>query len=179
MIYKNEFLNAYQVKQLLEIPLSTVYHLTKTGTIKSVRIGKHIRYRKQDIDRYIYGEGFSALLQGKHENKERRSSPRINCDINCMFRSCLGRVSDGAGRIKNISADGFLLACDGERREYQYIRNDDPMKIDFTILSPGEEHELIVIKAAGRVTRIEDRGWGIKFRGLSEETREKIRKYVG
>ncbi len=46
-------LTAQEVSECLRISLSTVHHLTRTGKIKGVKMGKQWRYVRQDIDRWL------------------------------------------------------------------------------------------------------------------------------
>jgi excisionase family DNA binding protein len=53
----NGLLTAHEVSQMLRIPLSTVYHLTSVGKLQAVRIGKHWRYHRSDVEKFLFGPG--------------------------------------------------------------------------------------------------------------------------
>jgi excisionase family DNA binding protein len=44
-----------EVASYLRLPLSTVYKLTREGTLPGVKFGKHWRYVKAEIDSYLTG----------------------------------------------------------------------------------------------------------------------------
>jgi excisionase family DNA binding protein len=45
----------------LKIPKSTLYKLTREGRIPSKKIGRHWRFQKQSIDRWLEREAKSSL----------------------------------------------------------------------------------------------------------------------
>jgi excisionase family DNA binding protein len=49
----NPFLTAEEVAQYLRLPLSTVYRLAQTAVIPSFKIGKHWRFRRDTIEKWI------------------------------------------------------------------------------------------------------------------------------
>ncbi len=53
-----------EVSKYLKIPISTVYRLTQSGKIPAVKVGKHWRFRKKDIDR-IFIEYLGNLLMSE------------------------------------------------------------------------------------------------------------------
>jgi excisionase family DNA binding protein len=59
-VIQQNLLTAKEVANLLRMPLSTVYYLSKNGTIPSVQIGRIWRFRKDEILRLIYRRGESA-----------------------------------------------------------------------------------------------------------------------
>ncbi len=46
-----EILNIREVSDYLKIPVSTVYKLIQKGKIPAVKLGKHWRFMKKDLDR--------------------------------------------------------------------------------------------------------------------------------
>ena len=48
-----ELLTPEEVSEKLKVKLSTIYHWGQRRTIPSVKIGKHLRFRIRDIDRWI------------------------------------------------------------------------------------------------------------------------------
>jgi len=42
-------LTAKETSNILRVPLSTLYRLTKTGRIKGFKIGRQWRYKKEDV----------------------------------------------------------------------------------------------------------------------------------
>ena len=49
----NPLLDAEEVAQQLRISIALAYRLIQRGQIRSVRIGRLVRVRKQDLDRFI------------------------------------------------------------------------------------------------------------------------------
>jgi excisionase family DNA binding protein len=46
-----EILNIKEVSEYLKIPVSTIYKLIQEGRIPAIKLGKHWRLMKRDIDR--------------------------------------------------------------------------------------------------------------------------------
>lgn len=164
---KPEFFTAKEVSEYLSIPLRTVQRLSKQGKIRAVRIGNKWRYSKDDIVRYRdYGMDFSREPARRiNEQVERRNYPRINCNLRCQYSIVLPPFKDisSSGIIKNISAGGIFVFSQGYG-----IDVDDPVDLEF-----------MGIKAVGRVVRKDKVGFGIKFRDISNEDKNRIIKYVG
>jgi len=47
----DEILNIKEVSDYLKIPVSTLYKLVQGGRVPAVKVGKHWRFMKRDIDR--------------------------------------------------------------------------------------------------------------------------------
>jgi excisionase family DNA binding protein len=47
----DEILNIKEVSDYLKIPVSTIYKLVQDGKVPAVKVGKHWRFMKKDIDR--------------------------------------------------------------------------------------------------------------------------------
>lgn len=52
-----EILNIREVSDYLRIPVSTVYKLIQTGKIPAVKLGKHWRLMKKDLDHLFDRKG--------------------------------------------------------------------------------------------------------------------------
>ncbi len=50
MIIANEILNIKEVSAYLKIPISTVYKLVQSGKVPAIKVGKHWRFMKKDLD---------------------------------------------------------------------------------------------------------------------------------
>ncbi len=46
----NEILNIKEVSAYLRIPVSTIYKLVQDGKVPAVKVGKHWRFMKKDLD---------------------------------------------------------------------------------------------------------------------------------
>lgn len=162
----DNLLSAKDVSIYLSIPLRTVQRLSKEGKIKAVRIGNKWRYSKDDIVRYRnYGTDFSREPARRvNDLIERRVYPRINCSLKCQYSINIPPFKNisQTGLIKNIGAGGVFLVTQED------IEIDDPIDLEF-----------IGIEASGRIIRKGDNGFGIKFRNISNEDKDRIIKYVG
>jgi excisionase family DNA binding protein len=57
----SEFLTAEEVAEYLRLPLSTVYKLVQDKRLPGFKVGKHWRFRKETIQRWIVEkEGLSG-----------------------------------------------------------------------------------------------------------------------
>ena len=46
----DEIMNIKEVSEYLKIPISTVYKLAQSGEVPAVKVGKHWRFMKKDLD---------------------------------------------------------------------------------------------------------------------------------
>ncbi|MGB9698123.1 MAG: helix-turn-helix domain-containing protein [Thermodesulfobacteriota bacterium] len=46
----HEILNIKEVSDYLKIPVSTVYKLAQDGKVPAIKVGKHWRFLKRDLD---------------------------------------------------------------------------------------------------------------------------------
>jgi len=46
----DDILNIKEVSGYLKIPISTVYKLAQSGKVPAVKVGKHWRFMKKDLD---------------------------------------------------------------------------------------------------------------------------------
>jgi len=49
MLY-SEILNIKEVSDYLKIPVSTIYKLVQDGKVPAIKVGKHWRFMKKDLD---------------------------------------------------------------------------------------------------------------------------------
>ncbi len=45
-----EILNIKEVSEYLKIPVSTIYKLVQDGKVPAIKVGKHWRFMKKDLD---------------------------------------------------------------------------------------------------------------------------------
>lgn len=169
-----KFMTAYEVRKFLRIPLSTLYDLTRSGRIKAIKIGRHWRYLRDDIERYLIS---GANYSGKErflEDPERRNYPRINCSISASLFVSISDIKDIKmdGNILNIGEGGVFVKDCNNLGLFSEIKSDDPITAGFSL-------EKRMIYASGRVVRRQDNGIVIKFRKMSEDVRKIITEYVG
>ncbi len=69
MINSEDILNIKEVSNFLKIPVSTVYKLAQDGKVPAVKVGKHWRFLKRDLELLFTqkkGENLSSLVsEGK------------------------------------------------------------------------------------------------------------------
>ena len=175
---KVDFLTAEEVSKFLDIPLRTLYRLSKQGKIKAFKIGDKWRYNKEDIKHYgLADTDFSKEPARIHNNLiERRAYPRINSNFICHYSINLPpfRKIKMKAILKNLSAGGlFIISSDNQLDK---IEIDDPVELSFVLNNKTKD---INIVTEGRIIRKDNIGLGIKFRNLSNEDKYKIVKYVG
>ena len=178
---EQKLLTAYQVQKILQMPLSTIYYFTKTGAIKSLRFGRHVKYNKEDIENYRkngLGEStFTIDDKIPYQPRERRRYSRINCALECDCIVDLPQFKNITlpGTIRNISTGGCFMNI----VQSTDIKNDDPIDVCFCIKQPYEENKGEEIRILGRIVRQGDNGVGVKYRSLPEQMKEKIIRYIG
>ena len=64
---KENLLKGGQVAEILHVSLSFAYLLMKRGDIPTVRIGKLIRVRQADLDRYIQERSIKNSKESKDD----------------------------------------------------------------------------------------------------------------
>jgi excisionase family DNA binding protein len=144
-------LKAEEASQILRVPLSTLYRLTKQGIIKGIKIGKQWRYKREDILRY-----FNAGVTFSDFTIEKRQYPRVGCRIAC-------RLGDSTGVIRNISAGGALVELEKAPDPFSVgIRIDDPVELRFDL---GLDDKAVAMQPQARIVRISDNNFAVRFTG--------------
>ena len=59
---EDEFFSINEVSTYLKIPKSTLYKLSETGKIPSVKIGKQLRFRKSSLDKWVSKQERESLI---------------------------------------------------------------------------------------------------------------------
>lgn len=176
-----KFLNAEEISNYFDIPLNTIYRLSRAGKIKGIKIGKQWRYAKVDIEEILATGVSPRKLPARDisEFREKREYPRINCGIKCSYRIDIPAIKEfrsDTGCIRNISAGGIFLTDKTEN--LSNISIADPIELDFGL------GKLQGIKTDGRAVRKEENGVviygvGIKFRNIDKAQQNEIIRYVG
>lgn len=102
---KLDFLNAQQISNYLNIPIRTVYHLSKKGIIKSYRIGGRWKYLKDDIENLDHRFTASKLINSFNA---KQVSKYLNIPLSTTYRLTK------QGKIKSIKIGG----------QYKYFKHD-------------------------------------------------------
>ena len=56
-------MTAREVSDFFRIPLSSVYRLVQNGVLKSIRLGRHVRIFRSEVERLCTLKGDSHLLE--------------------------------------------------------------------------------------------------------------------
>jgi excisionase family DNA binding protein len=110
----NNRMTAQDVSRYLRISLSTVHHLTRTGKLKSKKVGKQWIYSKSDIDRYLE-IGFDDILTKELTvATERRLYERRKCLIQGKASVSMSNrpTWEGTGKVLDFSKGGLLFETD-------------------------------------------------------------------
>jgi excisionase family DNA binding protein len=57
---EERLLTAEEVASMLNVPVTWVYRAARTGELPSVRLGRYVRFRLDDILRWIDGQEIAA-----------------------------------------------------------------------------------------------------------------------
>lgn len=180
---EKKLLTANEISQCFDIPLNTIYRLSKNGKIRGIKIGKQWRYLKDDIERYLStGTDFSlAPLRKSMEFSEKRQYPRMNCSSRCSYRITISSIKEfqsDTGSIRNISGGGVFLYDKPENLSHISIM--DPVELEFEIQGKTGTKKIVT---EGRAVREGEcgtviNGLGIKFRNIDKVNQEEIINYV-
>ena len=66
----SEFLTAEEVAEYLRLPLSTVYKFVQDKRLPGFKVGKHWRFRKETIDRWLDDRMTISKEQSPINNEE-------------------------------------------------------------------------------------------------------------
>jgi len=180
-----KILTAKEVSAFLRIPLSSLWRLTKKGTIPGFKVGKHWRYLESDISEFFISAKQQAGLPAPR--RERRAGPRIDCEITVILGSLLTEKAfpPQTGTFANIGRNGALFVFK-ESGEYQTdatrrnsdIEINDPVKVVFKLPNmdsrPVETEGQVIHYWVNGVMKI-----GIKFGNIKSMDKKAIEDYVG
>lgn len=173
---KIKHLSTKQASNYLGLHPRTIQRLAKKGKIKSIRLGRLLKYRESDIKQYLeLGTDFLNQPAVKNTNLfERRDYPRINSNFDCRYLINLPPFKniDGFGIVKNISAGGVFILT---KTTADNIDINDPVSLNFNL---NTEDIQVGIRTKGRVVRKDTDGMGVKFRNMDEETKNRIIEYI-
>jgi excisionase family DNA binding protein len=60
---ETDILTVEELHSYLKIPKPTIYALAQHGRIPAAKIGKHWRFRRQDVDAWLQGQQWNRPLQ--------------------------------------------------------------------------------------------------------------------
>lgn len=183
--YQGAFLSAYEVSSIFGIPLDSVYYLSRKGKIKAIKIGKHWKYKKVDIEQCLNnGTDFCKKPAIESNNLkdvppnyiEQRSFQRINTNFKCFYYINLPPLKQikNEGIIKNLSGGGIFLLI--QSNGLNGIDLDDPIELDFVLNSNVDQS--INIYTKGKAIRKNKNGIGIRFRHIDKQLQDRIVEYA-
>lgn len=169
----NDLMNIREISVYLRIPLKTVYRLAKQEKLKGVKVGKHWRFLKKNIDDYLKN---GKRSNAKTQSFERRAYPRINSNFTCHYSVNLQpfRFVSNVGIIQNLSTSGILLFLNNG--DSNVVRVDDPIHLDFLLILDNKEE--LKINLTGKIIRKSQNGLGIKFKKINKELQDKLIEYA-
>jgi len=71
-MFSDEILNIKEVSKYLKIPVSTIYKLIQDGRVPAIKLGKHWRFMKKDLDRLF------ANVKSEESSEQRGPLDPIN-----------------------------------------------------------------------------------------------------
>lgn len=185
-----------EVSRYLKLPLSTIYKLSQEATLRGTKLGKHWRYLRNDIERYLTANrgngGVSpgarllgvnpALPEAPPIVVEKRRFPRIDCSLPSRFEIDIPQIKhcEGTGIVRNLSRGGALIEINEVRLEGQFIRVDDPILIQLD--SGLFKIKIGEMEVQGRVVRLHENSKtkvGVEFKHLDTEMNQAIAAFVG
>ena len=75
MALEHDILTLEELHRYLKIPKPTIYALAQNGRLPAVKIGKHWRFRKTDIDEWLNAQKWARPLQRRTRSK---STPHVD-----------------------------------------------------------------------------------------------------
>lgn len=170
-------LNAQEVSEYLRISLSTVHHLTRSGKLRSKKIGNKWCYKKTDLDYYLeYGEMPQITDEAE---EERRIYKRFECHSGCVLK--IQGESDSeeyVGYVLNYSRGGVLFEFT-DASNTSRIQGAKPMKIKVSV--PNAETKEYY-EWEGTVVHFENANTpraGIQFKSLEDENLSRLSECFG
>lgn len=180
-----KLLTALEVGTRLRISLSTVHHLTRTGQIHSVKVGKQWRYFEEEVEHYLWG-GYDFRKHAQERRKEdRRLYPRINC-----FIQGIADISnldpqkkkwEGGGNALNISEGGMLFEIvytePFDALQFK-IKDQVTLRLYFPSSVTPRVDGIDIEGQVARLDRDSQTRFGIIFQNLTPEASRIIQHYV-
>lgn len=179
-----KYLSTKEAGAYLGLHPRTIQRLAKQGEIKCIKLGRLLRFKKEDIIKYYeFGTDFTIIPKSNPvnhaEKSDRRSYPRINCSILCDINVSIPFEKEikSIGRIMNISQTGILIKNHSDCTCFTKINSDDPINLKFYLDNSGNDNNLSILN--GRVVRMIENGIAVKFRKVSDDVKFKISEFVG
>jgi len=176
---ETEFLSAQEVQRLLKLPKSTLYYLTKIGTLKAIRIGNRLRYPKQALETYLSSKSSSIIFA--QQEAAVPAAPMLNVQLPCRLKISLGKEKDFQAtgvvwRVSLFSVDVFKLQV---KTRKGWPEKNDAIEID---LEPFGKLEGRIEAVLGRRQNDEpSAGFGLTIclRNLTVDKKQALKEFIG
>jgi excisionase family DNA binding protein len=116
-----------EAMSFLKIPRSTLYKLVQEGKVPAIKVGRHWRFSKATLERWIAGEGIeiSGQTEGFSSPRERKycwqSDRKTQTDHQCT--KCLThRVRALNCFLLRNEVGSDMVQCDKECKECDYFK---------------------------------------------------------
>ena len=172
-------MTAQEVSQLLRISLSTLHHLSRTGKINALKVGKEWRYQGSDIERRLkdcfYHDNIGEV---DDPHSDRRIFPRINCFIQGRLSVPVfsHSITGWEGAVLNLSVGGLLFEV-YKTSTVLSLHPNDPAKVTLVLLASNRE----ALELEGLITRLQEAGktrLGIKFTNPAPQVEQAVHHFI-
>ena len=89
---QKEFLSIEDVAIYLGIKKSTLYSKVKTGEIPHYRLGRLLKFRKEDIDRWM--EGNRQKIVSVSQSTDKKARHKQSVDVNRIVRKAIDETKE-------------------------------------------------------------------------------------
>jgi excisionase family DNA binding protein len=113
---EKEFLTIKEVSEYLGLKESTLYHHVENGDIPYYRIGRLIRFRKQEVDKWMEGNKKEIVDLKKISIKNLGKANNSKLDISPLVKKTIAEEK----RKRYTSNHGRLDQVEGLRKEVKH-----------------------------------------------------------
>ena len=87
-----EFLNIKEISQYLGIKISTLYFYVENGDIPHYRIGRLIRFKKQEVDQWMEGNKKERIDLSKMAAQMLGRVPNQSLDVHSVVKKAIAEI---------------------------------------------------------------------------------------
>ena len=89
---EREFLTINEVSEYFGIKKSTLYFHVENGAIPHYRIGRLIRFRKQEVDQWMAGNRKERINLSKMATRMFGKVPNTHVDVHCIVKKAIAET---------------------------------------------------------------------------------------
>ena len=89
-----EFLTINELSEYLSIKTSTLYSMVESGEITHYRVGRLIRFKKQDVDAWMENHRENSVDVDKKAREILRVIKRPGMDVDCLVKKSIDEVKE-------------------------------------------------------------------------------------